>query len=198
MECTSRQQKVPSLLAEDGDFYRFEQMSKFHERQVGRIGNRISGADRVCAGGWVKAKPFGSAFAALWQPHRHLRSDLWIGKRVSIALRVIGQRRIESVQSQQLPCIDYDFLDSSSLDPSEKSARFCATSARIAQWVSEWAMHPGLDNAELRAIQSTDSLIRQRTLDFLTSPEARAVVNTEGIILLDYRPLQTIWSGAQK
>ena len=124
--------------------------------------------------------------------------DLMFGlaKEYRLALRVIGQRWIDTVQNQQLPCIDYDFLDSFGFDPTKNSAYFAQMLRELPAGLSEWAMHPGLDNAELRAIQPTGAQIRQRDLDFLTSPVAQAVVKEEGIILLDYQPLQVVWSTA--
>jgi hypothetical protein len=61
--------------------------------------------------------------------------------------------------------------------------------------LSEWAVHPGLANAELRAIEGEGSLFRQADFDFLISEEARQVVKEEGILLLDYRALQAVWRG---
>jgi chitin disaccharide deacetylase len=65
----------------------------------------------------------------------------------------------------------------------------------VPKGLSEWAIHPGLANAELRAIEGEGSLFRQADFDFLTSPEARLIINEEGIILLDYRTLQVVWRG---
>jgi hypothetical protein len=59
--------------------------------------------------------------------------------------------------------------------------------------LSEWALHPGLDNSELRAIEHDANHIRQADFDFLMSPEVQEVVQEEGIILLDYRALQRVW-----
>jgi hypothetical protein len=59
--------------------------------------------------------------------------------------------------------------------------------------LSEWAVHPGLDTAELLAIEPDGRHIRQTDFDFLMSQEAKAIVKEEGIILLDYRALQVVW-----
>jgi hypothetical protein len=59
--------------------------------------------------------------------------------------------------------------------------------------LSEWAVHPGLDNAELLAIEGNSRHIRQRDFDFLISQEAKDIAKEEGIILLDYRALQAVW-----
>ena len=59
--------------------------------------------------------------------------------------------------------------------------------------MSEWAVHPGLDNSELLAIEPGGQHIRQTDFDFLISQQAKDLINQEGIILLDYRALQDVW-----
>ena len=56
-----------------------------------------------------------------------------------------------------------------------------------------WAIHPGLDNAELLAIEPDGNRIRQTDFDFWTSQQAWNLIDQEGIILLDYRTLQDVW-----
>jgi chitin disaccharide deacetylase len=55
-------------------------------------------------------------------------------------------------------------------------------------------VHPALGNSEAQAI---DAWWHKRAADlaFLTSPEAKGVIASEGVILLDYRPLQKVWAG---
>ena len=59
--------------------------------------------------------------------------------------------------------------------------------------LSEWAVHRGLDNAELLAIEGDSKHVRQSDFDFLMSQAAKDIVKEEGIILLDYRALQVVW-----
>jgi hypothetical protein len=61
--------------------------------------------------------------------------------------------------------------------------------------LSEWAVHPGLDNAELLALEPADKHERQTDYDFWMSQQAKDIVEEEGIILLDYRALQVVWRG---
>ncbi|MGL4609466.1 MAG: hypothetical protein ACRCYY_07240 [Trueperaceae bacterium] len=58
--------------------------------------------------------------------------------------------------------------------------------------LSEWAVHPGLANDELKALMPSWE-VRQSDFDFLTSSEARNIIQEEGIILLDCRTLQNVW-----
>jgi hypothetical protein len=73
-----------------------------------------------------------------------------------------------------------------------KTARYVQMLRELLPGLSEWAVHPGLDTAELRALMPSWS-VRQTDFDFLISPEAREVVKEEGIIILGYRSLQEIW-----
>lgn len=112
-----------------------------------------------------------------------------------LALRVMGRASIEGVQSQGLPCNDYDFMDSYSLEPVDQAACYHQMLRELPAGLSEWAVHPGLENAELLAIEGDSRHIRQRDFDFLMSQEAQDIVKEEKIILLDYRALQAVWRG---
>lgn len=93
------------------------------------------------------------------------------------------------------PVTDHDFLDSFSLDLDGKAARYAELLRSLPAGLSEWAVHPGLGDAEARAI---DGGWRVRSTDhaFLTSPEAREIVRQEGIVVTDYRTVQQVWSGS--
>jgi predicted glycoside hydrolase/deacetylase ChbG (UPF0249 family) len=118
---------------------------------------------------------------------------LGLAKEYGLALRVMGQSVIEQAQRQGLPTNDYDFLDSSMLNPVDKSARFAQLLHELPAGLSEWAVHPGLDSAELRAIEPEGNHFRQTDFEFLISAEAQAVIRQEGIVLLSYAPLQAVW-----
>jgi chitin disaccharide deacetylase len=89
---------------------------------------------------------------------------------------------------------DYDLLDSYSLDPRRKPEIYAQMLHELPAGLSEWAVHPGLDNAELLAIELDGNHIRQSDFDFWTSLQAAEMVKAEGIILIDYRALQAFWS----
>ncbi len=118
---------------------------------------------------------------------------LSLAKEYGLALRVAGRSWIEKVQSQGLPTNDHDFLDSYLLDPLTKTAQYAELLRELPVGLNEWAVHPGLDNSELLAIEPGGNHIRQTDFDFLTSQQAKDVVREEGIVLLDYRALQDVW-----
>jgi predicted glycoside hydrolase/deacetylase ChbG (UPF0249 family) len=120
-----------------------------------------------------------------------------LAKEYGLALRVMGRAVIEKLQSQGLPTIDDNFIDSYLLDPGTKPARYAQLLHELPSGLSEWAVHPGLDNAELLALEPANNHERETDFDFWTSQQAKDLVQAEGIILLDYRPLQVIWSRGQ-
>ncbi|MBX3062599.1 MAG: polysaccharide deacetylase family protein [Anaerolineae bacterium] len=116
-----------------------------------------------------------------------------LAKEYGFALRVRERSLIEKVQRQDLPTNDYDFLDSYELETTGKSARYAKLLRDLPAGLSEWAVHPGLENAELLAIEPAGAAVRQADLDFLVSAQAREIIRQEGITLLSYQPLQEVW-----
>jgi chitin disaccharide deacetylase len=116
-----------------------------------------------------------------------------LAREYGLALRVFTRSFIDKLQSQGFPTNDHDVLDSYLLDPATKAARYAELLHELPVGLSEWAVHPGLDSAELLAIEPGGNHIRQTDYDFLTSQEAKDIVREEGIILLDYRALQAVW-----
>ena len=189
-------EKVPSLLDKTGYFYNFDGMRHFLA-QVNLAELELefrAQIETVLTAGLTPTHLDWHALRLTGHP-----AILALMQRLAIdyglALRVIGQDWIATVQHQGLPTIDYDFLDSYLLDPDDKTAQYAQLLRSLPPGLSEWAVHPGLANAELRAIDPTGHQIRQRDFDFLMSPSAQTIVQEEGIILLDYSALQGHWQG---
>ncbi len=128
------------------------------------------------------------------------RSDIFelmirLAKEYGLALRVRGQTWIENLQSQGLPTIEYDFLDSYSLDPGTKPDHYRRLLHELPAGLSEWAIHPGIDSLELLAVEPGGNHVRQSDYEYWTSQPAKDAIKEEGIILLDYRALQPFWRG---
>jgi len=77
----------------------------------------------------------------------------------------------------------------------KNSALYAQMLRELPEGLSEWAVHPAIRNEELLAIECEDNHFRQTDFDFLISQEAKEIVKEEGIILLDYRPLQEARKG---
>lgn len=187
-------EKVPSLIDRAGYFYNFEHMPQFLA-QVSLAELELEFRAQIEAVLAAKLKPTHLDWHALRLGAREdiLQLMLGLAREYGLALRVMGRSWIEKVQSQGLPTSDYDFLDSYLVDSSNKAARYAQLLRELPAGLSEWAVHPGLDNAELRALDPAGSHIRQADFDFLISPQAKDIIKEEGIILLDYRVLQKVW-----
>ncbi|MBE2200636.1 MAG: polysaccharide deacetylase family protein [Anaerolinea sp.] len=187
-------EKVPSLINKEGYFYNFEHMPEFLA-QVRLEQLEMEFRAQIEAVLAARLKPTHLDWHCLRISGRVdiLELMLELAREYGLALRVIGRSWIEKVQSRGLPTNDYDFLDSYLLDPITKAARYAELLRELPAGLSEWAVHPGLNNSELRAIDPGGSSIRQTDFDFLISQQAKDVVKEEGIILLDYRALQEVW-----
>jgi predicted glycoside hydrolase/deacetylase ChbG (UPF0249 family) len=187
-------EKVPSLLDKAGYFLNFEQMHESLDRvNLDELEIEFRAQiETVLAAG---LNPTHLDWHSLRIGGRKNIFDLILrlAREYKLALRVMGRTSIENIQNQKLPCNDYDFMDSYLLDPVDQPALYPQLLRELPAGLSEWAVHPGLENAELLAIEGNSRHIRQRDFDFLVSQKAQDIVKEEGIILLDYRALQEIW-----
>jgi predicted glycoside hydrolase/deacetylase ChbG (UPF0249 family) len=189
-------EKVPSLIDEAGHFYNFEHMPEFLA-QVNFDQLETEFRAQIEAVLAASLHPTHLDWHSLRLSGREDIPALMLrlAREYGLALRVAGGSWIEKVQSQGFPTNDYDFLDSYLLDLVDKPARYAQMLRELPEGLSEWALHPGLDSAELLAIEPDGNHIRQTDFDFLMSQEAQDIVKEEGILLLDYRALQEVWRG---
>jgi chitin disaccharide deacetylase len=110
-----------------------------------------------------------------------------------LAVRVWLDPGRQRLRERGLPVTDQPFLDSFSLDTDGKSARYAQLLRDLPAGLNEWAVHPGLGDEESRAVDG-GWRVRRTDYEFLTSPQARALLRQEGIIVTDYRPAQRVWS----
>jgi predicted glycoside hydrolase/deacetylase ChbG (UPF0249 family) len=111
-----------------------------------------------------------------------------------LALRVHDRSHAERCHRVGLPANDHGVLDSYHLATSGKADRYAQLLRELPAGLSEWAVHPSTGDAEAQAIEPDGWQIRRADLDFVLSTEARQLIEDEGITLLDYRALQTIWA----
>jgi predicted glycoside hydrolase/deacetylase ChbG (UPF0249 family) len=188
--------KVPSLVDQAGYFYNFEAMpALLAQVKLDQLEMEFRAQiEAVLATG---LKPTHLDWHALRMGGRTDIFDLMfrLVREYGLALRVRGRPFIEKLQNQGFPTSDYDFLDSYGLDPSAKPALYAQLLRELPAGLSEWAVHPGLDNGELLALEPADNHERQTDFEFWTSLLAKDIIKAEGIILIDYRALQVVWRG---
>jgi hypothetical protein len=187
-------EKVPSLINKAGHFYNFQQMPEFLAQvKLDEMETEFRAQIEVVLAAGLTPTHLDWHALRISGKEDILALMLRLAGEYGLALRVIGQSWIEKVQSQGLPTIDYDFLDSYGLNPDTKAAQYTELLHQLPVGLSEWAVHPGLDYPELLAIEPDGNHIRQTDFDYFTSQKAKDVAKEEGIILLDYRALQDIW-----
>ena len=190
---TSRE-KVPSLIDETGFFYHVEHIPEFlTQAKLSEL--EVEFRTQIEAVLAASLKPTHLDWHCLQNGGRADIFEMTVGlaKEYSLALRVHDRPVIETVQRQGLPTNDYDLLDSYALSSIEKSAHYAQMLRDLPVGLSEWAVHPGLGNAELQALEPESWQVRQADFDFLISRQAREIIAQEGIVLLSYKPLQKVW-----
>ena len=118
-----------------------------------------------------------------------------------LALRVTGNENIEIARELGSPAVDHPVVDSGSLVPAEICSHLENLLRALPAGLSEWALHPGVDTGEIRAIMAEPKAPgitgtpeqRQADLNFVTSEETAAIVKAEGIQILSYKALQAFW-----
>ena len=111
-----------------------------------------------------------------------------------LTVRVCDEPGRTNLRGQGLPVFDHELMDSFEVDIDGKPAQYADMLRNLPVGLSEWAVHPGLGDAESRAIDPDGWRVRRTDYEFLTSPEAGELIRQEGIIVTDYRPLQQAWS----
>jgi predicted glycoside hydrolase/deacetylase ChbG (UPF0249 family) len=187
-------ERVPSLLAEDGDLFPLDRMAELLARaKVEELEAEFRAqVETVLAAG---LRPSHLDWHCLLNGGRADVFDMTLGlaREYGLALRIDAQPFINRLQRRGLPTADHDLLDSFTLDVEGKSTRYAALLRVLPAGLTAWAVHPGLSSADAQAIDPDGWRVRQTDLEFLTSPRAREIVQEEGIVLISYEPLQAVW-----
>ena len=99
------------------------------------------------------------------------------------------------LRQRGLPSVDHEFLDSFGLDIDGKSGRYAKLLHDLPAGLSEWAVHPALGDEQSQMVDP-GWRVRRTDYDFLTSPQANALLENERIVVIDYRTIQRAWSGS--
>ena len=188
--------RVPSLIDAGGTFHQSERMDDFVERaRLDELEVEFRAQiETVLA---ANLKPTHLDWHCLRNGGRDDIFDmtLRLAQEYGLAVRAYDHPYIAQLHSQGLATDDHVLLDSYRLDTTDKSAQYAQLLRDLPVGLSEWAVHPGLDHAELQAIEPESWQVRSTDFEFVMSPEARDIIRQEGIILLSYQPLQAVWQG---
>ncbi len=185
--------RVPSLIDETGYFYRNDRLPEVLARAaLAEVETEFRAQiDAVLA---AQLHPTHLDWHCLCDGGRAdiFELTLRLAREYGLALRIHERRMAETCRRAGLLTNDHDVLDSYALDTVDKSARYARLLRALPPGLSEWAVHPSLGDAEARAMEPEGWRVRKTDFDFFTSPEARAILAEEGIVLMDYRALQRV------
>jgi predicted glycoside hydrolase/deacetylase ChbG (UPF0249 family) len=187
-------EKIPSLLDDSGTLYGIARMSEMLERaKLDEL--EVEFRAQIESALAARLAPTHLDWHCLLDGGRPDIFDLTMGlaREYGLALRVMSPKFVDQVQSQGLPTVDHSVLDSFGVPLDDKSARYAQLLRGLPAGLSEWAVHPGLDDADSKAIDPNGWPVRHADYDFLMSPQARDILDEEGISLLSYEPLQKVW-----
>ena len=190
---TSRE-KVPSLIDETGYFYSLERMSDL--LAVAKVDEvEIEFRAQIEMVLETGLKPTHLDWHCFYDGGRADIFDLTLGlaREYGLAIRVGKHSLVDDLIGQGLPVNEHGMMDSFRLNPVDKSALYATMLRELPIGINEWAVHPAIENDELLAIEPTGNHVRQTDFDFLMSPQAREIIDEEGITLLSYKPLQMVW-----
>jgi predicted glycoside hydrolase/deacetylase ChbG (UPF0249 family) len=186
--------QIPSLLDENDNFYNLERMPELlAQAKIDEL--EIEFRAQIEAVLDANLQPTHVDWHCLHNGGRTDIFDLTLGlaKEYGLALRVASQPFIDQIQSRGLPTEDYDLLDSFTLNIEDKSARYAQMLHELPEGLTEWAVHPSVGSTESQAIDPDGWQVRRTDFDFLVSEQAREIIQQEGITLMSYEPIQTIW-----
>jgi len=119
---------------------------------------------------------------------------LRLAREHGLAIRVHHARHAELLRRDGLPAVDYPVLDSYHMDVATKPTEYARLLRELPPGLTEWAVHPSLGTEEAQALEPVTWQVRRADLDCLVAPDLREIIDAEGIILLDYRALQSLWA----
>ncbi len=115
-----------------------------------------------------------------------------LAREYGLALRVHNEKYLGRLKKDHLPVLDYPDLDSFWLPVEGKFQSYLNMLKELPEGLSEWAIHPAYESAELRAITPAWP-VRASDYAFFSSDEFHHALQSEGIILASYQLLQPYW-----
>ena len=185
--------EVPSLVDEAGYFYPESRIDEFLDQvDVGELEREYRAQIEHVLDVGLQPTHLDSHCGIHTGREEIFEMTLRLAHEYGLTLRVSSRPYIEKVRRRGYPTNDHELMDSYDLDTDDKAARYARMLRALPVGLSEWAVHPGVGNAVLRAVEPSWR-VRQTDFDFVVSLEARTVLQEEGIILVEYRAIQALW-----
>jgi predicted glycoside hydrolase/deacetylase ChbG (UPF0249 family) len=116
-----------------------------------------------------------------------------LAREYGLAVRASDLDAQQQLKDLGLPANDHPLLDSFELEIDGKLTRYANLLHELPAGLTQWAVHPGGDDTDTRAVDPDGWRVRYTDREFLLSARARELVAEEGIVLLDYGLLQKAW-----
>jgi predicted glycoside hydrolase/deacetylase ChbG (UPF0249 family) len=186
--------EVPSLVDEAGYFYPESRIEEFLEQvDVGELEREYRAQIEHVLDVGLRPTHLDSHCAIHTRREEIFEMTLGLARQYGVPLRPYYRTFIEKMLRRGYPTNDHEVMDSYDLDTVDKATRYAWMLRALPVGLNEWAVHPGVGTAELRAAVPS-WLVRQTDFDFVVSQEARAILQEEGIVLVDYRALLELWN----
>jgi hypothetical protein len=191
---TAPQHQVPSLLDERGYFHPGHRLAELLEKaELTELENEFRAQIEFVLASGLKPTHLDSHFDVHARREDIFDMTFGLAREYGLGMRVGKRRFADKLRQQGYAVDDYDLLDSYDLPTEDKLNTYLKLLRGLKPGLSEWALHPGIPNAELMAAIPSWQ-VREADFNFLMSSQARAVAEEEGIIFLDHRRLQELWS----
>jgi chitin disaccharide deacetylase len=186
--------EVPSLVDEAGHFYPESRIDEFLDQvDVSELEREYRAQIEHVLGVGLRPTHLDSHCAIHTRREEIFEMTLGLARQYGIPLRAYYRPFIDKMRRRGYPVNDHELMDSYDLDTVGKAARYVRMLRALPVGLSEWAVHPGIGNAELRAVEPSWR-VRQSDLDFVVSQEAQTILQEEGIILVNYSALRALWN----
>jgi predicted glycoside hydrolase/deacetylase ChbG (UPF0249 family) len=117
-----------------------------------------------------------------------------LAEEYGLAARVWLDDGRRKARQQGKPVVANAFLDSYSVSLDDKWATYAQLLRDLPPGLNESAVRAAHGTEQWRSIESSGWQVRQSDHAFLTSQQAREILDREGITVIDYRPLQQAWN----
>jgi predicted glycoside hydrolase/deacetylase ChbG (UPF0249 family) len=186
--------EVPSLVDDSGYFYPESRIDEFLDQvDVGELEREYRAQIEHVLDVGLQPTHLDSHCGIHTRSEEIFEMTLGLAREYCVALRASSRPFIEKMRRRGYPTNDHDLMDSYDLDTVGKAARYVQMLRALPVGLSEWAVHPGVGNAELRAAVPSWQ-VRQTDFDFVVSQEAWTILQEEGITLVDYRAVRALWN----
>jgi len=121
-----------------------------------------------------------------------------LAEEYGLAARVWLDEGRRKAREQGKPVVDNAFLDSYAIGLDGRAGTCARMLRELPRGLTEWAVHPAHGDEPRQTIEPSGWQIRRSDHAFLTSAQAREILEQESITLIDYRPLQVAWNGSTR